>query len=127
MFRRTSEAADRMRRRQEAEDGAPRLAAAIPSLRTLRLALRFRRGETRADDSSHIKIVVVASAPALFFIPCSDKQCRDGGHDISNAIMAGLREGRTTIKGEDACDGTLGSAQSRCTCHLTYEATATYG
>ncbi len=127
MFHRHNEGAERMRQRKEAEDQAPRLAESCPTLQTLRLQLRFRRGETRIEDSAHVKIVVVPRAPAMFFVPCADKECREGGHDITSMVMDGLRRKQTTVTGEDACHGTLGSAQSRCSGSLEFVATATYG
>ncbi len=127
MFHRNSEAAERMKRRQAAEDSAPRLSDSIPSLQTLRLNLRYRRGDIRADEATHLKIVVVPRAPSLFLIACADKECRDGGHDVTRMMMDGLHQKRATITGEDPCNGTLGSAQSPCTCVLIFEANATYG
>ena len=126
MYRRNNEAADRMRERRRAEDAAPRLAEQVPSLRTLRLSLSFRRGEARIGDASYVRVVVVPTAPALFAIACSDSSCRDGGHQITNAMLKALRSGLTEFTGEEPCRGSIGATGSPCGCTLTYEAQATY-
>ena len=126
MIRRNNEAAERAKRRQEAEDDAPRLAAEIPSLATLRMVIAYRRGEIPVADSAHVKIVMVARAPALFVLPCSNRDCRDGGHDVTSLVMQGLRAGKTKFTGEDQCRGALGSAGTPCTGTGTFEAEATY-
>ena len=68
--------------------------------------------------------VVVASAPALFVPPCHDTQCKDGGHDLTDEILAALRRRSGRFAGEDACRGTVGSAG--CSRVLQYVAVATY-
>ncbi len=127
MYRRNTEATERTRQRQEREDNAPRLADEIPELRTLRLSIQYRRGDVKIGESTHTRVVVVPRAPALFVVPCHDRDCRDGGHDITASVMHGLRSRREQFEGTDACHGSLGSAGSRCTAVLIYEASATYG
>jgi hypothetical protein len=116
-----------MQQRQRDEDDAPRLAAEIPRLRTLRMTVAFTRGASKLVESTHIRVVVVQRAPALFRVACADHDCRDGGHDITDSVMNALRRGATTFSGEDACHGTLGSAESRCSGNMRFEAEATYG
>jgi hypothetical protein len=67
---------------------------------------------------------VVASAPALFVLPCRDTQCKDGGHDLTNVILAALRRQKERFEGEDACLGVVGSAG--CSRVLGFVAVATY-
>jgi hypothetical protein len=67
---------------------------------------------------------VVDTAPALFVIQCSDRGCKDGGHDLTHSVMSGLRQGATHFEGEHMCEGQLGS--SRCSSVMHYVATATY-
>jgi len=126
MYRRNSEAADRMRERRRAEDAAPRLAEQIPTLKSLRLSLSFRRGDVKIGDASYVRVVVVPTAPALFTIACSDSSCRDGGHHITNAMLKALRAGLTEFSGEEPCHGSAGASGSPCGCTLTYEAEASY-
>lgn len=61
----------------------------------------------------------------MLVVPCSDPSCRDGGHDISSALLRGFRERRIEIRGEDACDGDIGSVH--CGRVLTFTAFAAYG
>jgi hypothetical protein len=127
MFQKNRDAAERMQLRQREEDEAPRLAAEVPRLRTLRLTVAFARGASRLPESTHIRVVVVSRAPALFRVACADRECRDGGHEITDLVMAALRRGQTRFSGEDLCHGTIGSAESRCSGSMTFEAEASYG
>jgi hypothetical protein len=126
MYRRNNEAADRMRERRRAEDAAPRLAEQVPSLKTLRLSLSFRRGDFRIGEASYVRVVVVATAPALFTIACTDSNCRDGGHPITTAMLKSLRAGLTEFSGEEPCRGSIGSSGAACGSTLLYDAQATY-
>jgi aspartate kinase len=82
------------------------------------------RSETSFSQPRHVRHVVVASAPALFSIVCSDANCRDGGHDVTDSIMRALVRRETAFAGDDRCYGALGS--SSCTRVLHYEAVASY-
>jgi hypothetical protein len=68
--------------------------------------------------------VLVDRAPALFFVPCGDPRCVDGGHDLTHAIMRSLHAGETRFEGEDRCHGSVGS--SECGHTLLYVGLATY-
>lgn len=124
MKRRNSEAAERMAERRRREDEAPRLATVVPALQTLRLEVLERSSSISRPEHTHVRHIVVASAPALFVFPCHDGQCKQGGHDLTTEILAQLRAGRTRFEGEDVCSGTSGSAN--CTRILGYVAVATY-
>lgn len=110
------------RRRREAD--APRLAATIPTLEKLRLEVLERSSNISRPEHSHTRHVVVASAPALFVLPCHDTQCKDGGHDLTALILAGLRTRKDRFEGEDPCSGVVGDAG--CSRVLGYVAVATY-
>lgn len=107
--------------RREAEEGAPRLIAQVPSLRSARIQITemIPTGTTK-----HIKHVVVASAPALFIIPCGDKACRDGSHDLTAPLMSAFRRRLTSAVGENSCEGTCGTAP--CGRSIRYELVAEY-
>jgi len=126
MYRRNTEAADRMRERRRLEDAAPRLARELPSLKTLRLSLSFRRGDLKLLDASYVRVVVVATAPALFDIACADSTCRDGGHPLTEPMLKALRAGLTHFSGEVSCRGAAGTSGTACNSVLIYEADATY-
>jgi hypothetical protein len=68
-------------------------------------------GNLTSADSKHTRIIVVDTAPALFSLMCGDPACRDGGHDVTNAVLDGLRAGATSFEVQDACYGGVGSAQ----------------
>jgi hypothetical protein len=121
-----SEAALRAAARREREDRAPRLRDEVPPLVELHLEIEERRSGEAAVSGSHIRRFVVAHAPALFDIPCGERSCRDGGHDLTRQILAALREGKTTSSGEDACNGYSPNG-SRCELELHYVMYATYG
>lgn len=126
MFPRNTEALDRRKERMEREDRAPRLSQEFPALKGLRLSMTFRRGDI-AVQPTHVRLVVVDRAPALFHVPCIDPECRRGGHEITDLVMAALRQNRTQFSGNSPCSGELGSAAARCTGELHFEAEATYG
>ena len=116
MNRRNRDAANRFAERRKREDEAPRLATEAPKLDTLRLDLEERRPGVVSAEVSHIRRVVVAHAPAMFEVPCSDPSCADGGHDLTN--------GDEKFDGEDTCLGQVGNAS--CERILRYVGTATY-
>ncbi len=126
MYRRNTDAADRMRERRRVEDAAPRLAREVPALKTLRLSLSFRRGDIKLLDASYVRVVVVPTAPALFDIPCADSTCREGGHQLTEQLLRSLRDGKTRVTGEVNCRGASGTSGTPCNSVLMYEAEATY-
>lgn len=126
MYRRNNEAAERARERRQREDAAPRLAAEVPALRTMRLTVSFRRGETLVSDATYVRVVVVANAAALFDIPCSDPYCQGGGHQATQEIIDSLRARKTKFQGEIPCYGSVGSSATRCLSALVYQVEATY-
>jgi hypothetical protein len=121
--RRQSEAAQRSDERRLREDEAPRLASQIPDLLSLSLSIEDRSDSSVAQPR-HVRHVVVARAPALFLIVCSDPNCKDGGHDVTDSIMRALLRRETAFQGEDKCYGALGP--SPCTRVLHYNAVANY-
>jgi len=124
MNRRNRDAANRFAERRRREDEAPRLHAEAPTLESLKLELEERRSGAVSAEVSHIRRVVVASAPALFEVPCSNPSCSDGGHDLTTSIMSALRMRSHRFEGEDTCYGQVGNAS--CERVLKYVATATY-
>jgi len=123
-FRRGRAAAERLNERRRREDEAPRLAAVIPDLESLRLEVSEKRGDIGIAEVSHIRRVVVEHAPALFLIPCGESACRDGGHDVTRAVLRGLEQKSTRFEGDDPCSGQTGTAP--CARTLVFTAFATY-
>jgi len=123
--RRRSEGAERFAERRRREDEAPRLTAEVPRLQSLALEIEERsEGGSPVPGPTHVRRVVVAHAPALFVVPCGDALCRDGGHDVTNAVMRALRANETRFEGQDACTGSIGAAQ--CSRVLHFVGIATY-
>jgi len=108
-------ATDRRRR----EDGAPRLSELIPRLTALSIWVDER---SIIASPKYVRRIVVGSAPALFILPCSDQNCSEGGHDISDEVLASLREGRASFSGSHTCSGWIGSSQCRRMIWFKYEA-----
>jgi hypothetical protein len=119
---RNSEAAQRFAERRRREDEAQRLRERVPALATLRLEVEERRGT--AADPKYLRLIVVESAPALFELPCGDHACKDGGHDLTAAVLAYLASGSTRFEIEDACQGSIGTAY--CGSVMRLIGTATY-
>jgi hypothetical protein len=124
--RRTSATTQRTVDRREREVAAPRLHDEVPNLLTLNIEIEERRGGELVGMGSYVRRVVVDRAPALFAIPCGDKSCQDGGHDVTREIMNAVRRGATTLTGEHACGGYLGGS-APCATTIHYKIVATYG
>jgi hypothetical protein len=123
-WRRNPEAAKRLAERRQRENEAPRLAATFPKLESL--GIRVQEGNPGLSNpaGSHIRHVVVATAPALFVLPCGDSQCQHGGHELTAELLSALRSNKQKFEGENSCTGSIGSAECRRV--LRYEATASY-
>jgi hypothetical protein len=107
---RRGEAAERFAERRRREDEAPRLRDVVPELLSCKIIVEERRAESTGADVSHTRHLVVAHAPALLVIPCSDQSCKEGGYDVSSVLLRGLRERKTEIRGDDTCHGSVGTA-----------------
>jgi hypothetical protein len=118
-----TEAALRYAERLQREQEAPRLRDRVPALASLRLEITDGRNLTSADPK-HTRIIMVETAPALFSLTCGDHACRDGGHDVTHAVLDGLRARATRFEVQDACYGSVGMAQ--CGRTMLVEITATY-
>jgi hypothetical protein len=120
---RHSEGAQRFAERRKREDEAPRLTAEVPRLQSLNLEIDETSAGGPVAEPTHVRRVVVQHAPALFLLPCGDALCRDGGHDVTHAIMRALRAGETRFEGRDACAGSIGTAQCSRVVHFVGIAT----
>jgi hypothetical protein len=119
--RRSRVEADRFADRRRREDEAPKLAAQVPTLKSLRLEIEERMG---AGGTKHVRRVVIERAPALFLVPCGDPRCIDGEHDLTSTVMRGLRDGQCSFHGTDECAGSVGT--SPCLRVLHFDGTAEY-
>ena len=122
-WQRTEEAARASERRQR-EDEAPKLARLFPTLQSLQLEVEEHSANISRPENTHKRHIVVDRAPALFVLPCHDSQCKGGGHDITDRILAALRVREQRFKAEDACLGAVGTAQ--CSRVLHFVGTAVY-
>src|ERR1700722_9055128 len=120
---RNSEAAQRFAERRRREDAAPRLREVVPALATLRLEIDERRGAAGTRDPKHVRLVVVDSAPAMFNVPCGDHTCREGGHDVTDAVLRALEVGDVRVELEDTCPGQVGTVPCGAVMHLVLRAT----
>lgn len=121
MFRNTSNPASlRSAERRKREDEARRLADEVPTLKSLRIEVveHVPTGTTK-----HVKLVVVARAPALFLIPCGDSDCRDE-HDLTHDVMRALRARQEELRGTSQCQGTI--RNGNCNRHISYRVLAVY-
>jgi len=119
--KKSSAAALRSAERRTREGQAPRLATEVPGLKSLRIEIveHVPTGTTK-----HVKLVVVAHAPALFVIPCGDNDCHDGDHDITRELMWSLRSREREVSGESTCQGSVRSGY--CNRRITYRASIEY-
>jgi hypothetical protein len=105
------------------EDEAPRLRDEVGKLVSLRLRFDEFQGETPVPAASYVRPVVVESAPALFEIRCMEQRC-NGRHDLTQAILHGLRQSQVAFGGKSACDGMIGDIP--CNRSLAYACEASY-
>jgi hypothetical protein len=122
--RRFGEAAQRASERRRREDEAPRLKNEVPKLETLRLDISERQNGNVVPESTHIRRVQVEHAPALFVMPCHDRECKEGGHDVTEAILRALRGDQDRFEGTHICRGRVGD--NECGRSLQYIGVATY-
>jgi hypothetical protein len=118
-WRKDSAAAQRFAERRERENSAPRLAFKVPRLKSLCLEVEERSETNGVAQPKHLRRIVVNHAPALFLVPCSDPNCRDGGHDVTDPVMQSLMRGEEHFEGEDRCFGQLGPSPCQRTLHYT--------
>jgi hypothetical protein len=125
MSGRWREAELRFNERRKREDEARRLIQQVPKLRSLKLEVEEQRGTSALAETKHVRVIVVERAPALFLLPCGDRDCRDGGHDVTDAVLRGLQSESQRFEVEDACIGNIRGAE--CGRIVRIVAKATYG
>jgi hypothetical protein len=106
-FRKNTPAAARFAERRQREQDAPRLRAEAPDLLSLRLEIEERGGSAQPR---YIRRIVIDTAPALFFLPCGDPRCVDGGHDVTASVMRALHRHTQSFEDTDDCVGSVGSS-----------------
>jgi hypothetical protein len=118
------EGAQRFAARRQRELEAPKLKDEVPNVASLRLEVIENGGTASALESKHVRLVVVDHAPALFLIPCGDSSCKEGGHDITRAVMRHLNHDDVDFAVDSECSGSTGTAP--CKRSILVKATATY-
>jgi hypothetical protein len=103
------DAARRAQERRQRAERARKLTELVPELGSLRLEIDETLDGSSITGARHIRHIVVDHAPALFEIPCSAPDCRDGGHDLTDAVLGALQTGSTQFAGEDVCRGSVGT------------------
>ena len=107
-MRRWQQKGSRRTERWAREDDAPRLLESVPRLK----ALKFEVDETIDDRTipgmRRVRHIMVDQAAALFEIPCSDTKCEEGGHDVTQQVLAALAAHEERFEGSDACNGYVG-------------------
>jgi hypothetical protein len=121
---RSREAAERFAERRRRQDEAQRLKDVVPRLSACKIDFVDSREGVTSANVSHTRRIVVARAPAILTVACGDSGCRDGGHDVTEMWLRGLRDGRVEIKGESRCRGTSSGAD--CERILRFTAFAEY-
>ena len=110
--------------RREREDASARLRDEVPDLVELRFEIEDQAQFEVAPPVSYVRHVVIATAPAMFDLPCGDRKCEDGGHDVTGRVMRTLRGHEGESRGRSRCRGQR--AGEPCERKLRYCFTATY-
>lgn len=116
------ESATRRKARHERDDASPRLLARVPRLQSLYFEIEASERGATVRAARHVKRFVVDHAPALFVIHCTDPECADGEHDLTERILKQLAAGKEKFGTEDPCKGRSGA----CTRIVRVTAVATY-
>jgi hypothetical protein len=124
-MRRNAEAMMRAAERKDREVAAGRLNELVPNLRTLCLHIEERMPDRPGPEVVYIRHIVVDRAPALFDIPCCDRGCQGGGHDVTRLVIQALSRGTQHFEGSDRCSGSV--RDRNCNFELKFVADATYG
>ena len=122
--RKNIEREERLLLRTERESAAGKLLEKIPDLTSLSVAVHELRPDGRVSAVQYIRRIVVEHAPALFEMPCSYSNCKDGGYDVTREILDGLVAQKARFEGEGACRGSCGTGD--CARLLRFVATAMY-
>ena len=123
MSGRWREAQLRFHERRRREDEALRLNVEVPKLRSLKLEVEEQRGASTLAETKHVRVVVVERAPALFLLPCGDRECREGGHDLTDTLLRGLLSGAERFEVDDTCAGNVRGIVCGRIVHVTVKAT----
>jgi len=113
-----AEVAERRRVRREREDACPRLQDVVPRLERLHIEVNIRREGLPLLGTAHVRRYVVAQAPALFVLACTDTTCVDGGHDVTDAVVASLKKSLERFEVQHACNGQVGPVGCQRVLHL---------
>jgi len=108
-YRRDStDAAARRKARRERDDASPRLSDSVPRLQALHFEVSVTLDGADLNAARHVKRFMVAQAPASFVIDCTDPACREGGHDLTQVVLAQLAAARERFETEAVCSGKSG-------------------
>ena len=122
--KRRVEAFRKVEDRWRLEDAAPRLRNAVPRLVSLSIVIDEIPSDAEKEPVTYIRRVSVTNAPALFLLPCCDRKCAGGGHDLTDVIIAALQSGKQRFGGRHPCEGVL--AEGPCGREMRYVVVATY-
>lgn len=111
--------------RRVREDDASRLRDEVPDLASLRFQIEDQASFEVAPPVTYIRHVVIAHAPAMFDLPCGDRKCEDGGHDVTRRVLRSLKRHEQAAEGHSQCRGVREGEP--CNRELHYSLSATYG
>jgi hypothetical protein len=123
-YRKNFERTERRNQRMAREDAAGKLIERAPDLTDLHIEIEEATRAGSVGGTRYIRRVVLAHAPALFELPCSEPRCESGGYDVTSEILAALASRKTHFEGQQSCTGRC--SQNDCGRVLHYVATATY-
>ncbi|MRG95073.1 hypothetical protein [Polyangium spumosum] len=123
-YRKNLERTERRNQRLAREDAAGKLTSRAPDLMDLQIEIDETPRGNKVGGTRYIRRVVLAQAPALFEVPCSEPKCEEGGYDMTREILYALASRRTLFEGQHACAGRCSAGE--CNRVLHYVATAKY-
>ena len=124
-MRRWQQKGSRRTERWQREDDAPRLKDSVPSLKALKFELDELIDDRTIPGMKRVRHIMVDQAAALFEIPCSDTNCEEGGHQVTDQVLRALQAAQVEFVGSHACRGMAGD--SPCKRVLTFKGIAEFG
>ncbi|MBC5825805.1 MAG: hypothetical protein GIW99_01950 [Candidatus Eremiobacteraeota bacterium] len=103
--------------------------AAFPEVREIFFDIALAADESFSDGVVNSQYVRGPQFSADFSFDCCNKECVEGGHDITDEVADAIRHKRPTVSGERVCEGWQNEERvgsTRCHCLLRYTARIAY-
>lgn len=102
---------------QQSDSSEARLCDLFPGIERLTLFVAFEEADS-GSDPNYQQLIFTEDSIAAFQLDCSRQECRHGGFDYEPFIRRLVDSQEQQLRGEIACQGTLGSLNGSACCAL---------